>query len=106
MTATTSRAEAAPERLGPVLELDGVSKRFGGLQAVDHVSFTVRAGERIGLLGPNGAGKTTLTNCVTGDLKPSSGRIVLRGREVQGYKPHRLFGLGLGRTYQVVNPFP
>lgn len=89
-----------------VLDLEDVSKRFGGLQAVDDVTFRLDRGERVGLLGPNGAGKTTLLNCVTGDLKPSSGRVVLQGKPVQGMKPHRLFELGLARTYQVVNPFP
>jgi branched-chain amino acid transport system ATP-binding protein len=89
-----------------VLSLDGVTKQFGGLRAVDAVTFTVQRGERVGLLGPNGAGKTTLVNCVAGDLKPSAGRVVLRDQPVHGMSPHRLYALGLARTYQVVNPFP
>ncbi|MEP9382954.1 ABC transporter ATP-binding protein [Nocardioides sp. KR10-350] len=88
------------------LELEQVSKQFGGLHAVDGVSFAVGEGERVGLLGPNGAGKTTLVNCVTGDHRPSGGRVILRGRPVQGLKPHQLFARGLARSYQVVNPFP
>ncbi len=90
----------------PVLSLEDVGKRFGGLQAVNGITFDVRPGERVGLLGPNGAGKTTLVNCVAGDLRPSSGRVTLKGQSVTGMRPHKLFGLGLARTYQVVNPFP
>jgi branched-chain amino acid transport system ATP-binding protein len=103
----TSRPEAAPD--GPTrarLEVSGLGKRFGGLQAVSDVSFTVHDGERIGLLGPNGAGKTTLTNLVTGDIKPSEGEVRLDGERVTGQPPHQLFRRGLARTYQVANPFP
>jgi branched-chain amino acid transport system ATP-binding protein len=89
-----------------VLELRGLGKRFGGLQAVRDVDLALAPGERVGLLGPNGAGKTTLVNCITGDLKPSGGDVLLRGERVTALAPHRLFARGLARTYQVVNPFP
>jgi branched-chain amino acid transport system ATP-binding protein len=89
-----------------VLELRDLGKRFGGLRAVSGIDLTLEPGERVGLLGPNGAGKTTLVNCVTGDLKPSEGDVLLRGERVTGLAPHRLFARGLARTYQVVNPFP
>jgi branched-chain amino acid transport system ATP-binding protein len=89
-----------------VLELRGLQKRFGGLQALGDVSLALEPGERVGLLGPNGAGKTTLVNCVTGDLKPSGGDVLLRDEKVTGLAAHTLFQRGLARTYQVVNPFP
>ncbi len=83
------------------LELNKVSKRFGGLQAVDHVSFSVTKPELIGMIGPNGAGKTTLTNLMSGMLKPSSGTIYLNGRRIDGYPPYDVTRAGLGRTFQI-----
>ena len=83
------------------LELNKVSKRFGGLQAVDHVSFSVTKPELIGMIGPNGAGKTTLTNLMSGTLKPSSGTIYLNGRRIDGHPPYDVTRAGLGRTFQI-----
>jgi len=83
------------------LELNNVSKRFGGNQAVDHVSFSVTKPELIGLIGPNGAGKTTLTNLMSGMLKPSSGTIYLNGRRIDGLAPYDVTRAGLGRTFQI-----
>lgn len=89
-----------------VLQLSQLSKNFGGLAAVNEVSFTVGAGEIVGLIGPNGAGKTTLFNVINGYLPPSGGRVVYAGRDVTGSPPHRMAALGMGRTFQIVRPFP
>ena len=83
------------------LELNKISKRFGGNQAVDHVSFTVNQPELIGMIGPNGAGKTTLTNLMSGMLKPSSGTIYLNGRRIDGHPAYDVTRAGLGRTFQI-----
>ena len=83
------------------LELNNVSKRFGGNQAVDHVSFSVTKPELIGMIGPNGAGKTTLTNVLSGMLKPSSGTIYLNGRRIDGHPAYDVTRAGLGRTFQI-----
>src|SRR5690348_10754358 len=88
------------------LELDGVSKAFGGLRAVDAVELAVRPGERRALIGPNGAGKTTLFNLVAGALAVTTGRIELFGRDVTRMPSHRRATLGLTRTFQVSNLFP
>lgn len=87
-----------------LLELKGVSKRFGGLQALGDVSLEVRAGEILGLIGPNGAGKTTLFNLINGVFAPSSGRIVFRGVDLTGAKPYLIARSGLARTHQLVQP--
>ena len=89
-----------------MLELRSVSKRFGGMRAVDGVSFAVEKGEVVGLIGPNGAGKTTLFNLVAGSLGPDDGQILLSGRAVERSPAHRRLGLGLGRTFQIPRPFP
>lgn len=88
-----------------LLELQGLTRRFGGLTAVDKVSFSLNEGEIVGLIGSNGAGKTTLVNLVTGHLQPSAGRIVFAGHDVTGKAPYHLARLGLVRTFQVVQPF-
>src|SRR6185369_4724822 len=88
------------------LKLEGVSKSFGGLRAVDGVELAVRPGERRALIGPNGAGKTTLFNLIAGALPVSSGRITLFGDDVTGVAQHRRAALGLARTYQITNLFP
>jgi branched-chain amino acid transport system ATP-binding protein len=89
-----------------LLAADKVSKRFGGHQAVDQVSFSLAAGTITGLIGPNGAGKTTLFNCLTGFLKPSSGSIFLNGRDIAGLPPYSAFAAGVARTFQIPRPFP
>jgi branched-chain amino acid transport system ATP-binding protein len=90
----------------PALRLDGVSRAFGGLQAVDAVTLTVQPGERRALIGPNGAGKTTLFNLISGAMPVSAGRIRLFGRDVTGAPAHRRAALGLARTFQITNLFP
>jgi branched-chain amino acid transport system ATP-binding protein len=89
----------------PILELDAVTKRFGGLTAVSGVSLRVAAGEILGIIGPNGAGKTTLFNVISGYYRPESGRILFASREVTGQPPHAICRLGLTRTFQLVKPF-
>jgi len=88
-----------------LIEIDGVSKAFGGLQAVHNVSFTVERGGITGLIGPNGAGKSTLFNIVAGVIPPDAGRITLDGRDITGLPPHRLFHRGLVRTFQIPHEF-
>ncbi|MDQ6774417.1 MAG: ABC transporter ATP-binding protein [Candidatus Dormibacteraeota bacterium] len=88
-----------------ILEINGVSKRFGGLTAVDRVSFAVRRGEIFALIGPNGAGKTTLFNCITGQYPPSEGQIVFDGVDISGTKPHQAAQIGIARTFQNIRLF-
>jgi branched-chain amino acid transport system ATP-binding protein len=88
-----------------VLEVQGLSKRFGGVQALDGVSFAVRPGEVLGIIGPNGSGKTTLVNCITGFVKPTGGKVRFRGRDITAASPHRITDLGVTRTFQVMRPF-
>jgi branched-chain amino acid transport system ATP-binding protein len=90
----------------PALQIEGMSKAFGGLPAVRGVSLSVAPGERRLLLGPNGAGKTTLFNLITGDLPADSGSVRVHGREISRLRPHRRAHLGLARTYQVITLFP
>lgn len=87
------------------LEVRHLSKNFGGLQAVNNVSFEINGPELIGLIGPNGAGKTTLTNLIDGALNPSSGTIYFNGRRIDGNKPYQIARAGLGRTFQVTRAF-
>ncbi len=89
----------------PVLVADALVKRFGGVAAVDGVSLSVSAGEIVGLIGPNGAGKTTLFDCLAGEQKPSSGRVLLNGRAVESAAPNARLKDGLGRTFQIPRPF-
>ena len=89
----------------PLLDIVGLSKYFGGLRAVDGVSFHIQPGEILGLLGPNGAGKTVCFNLISGVYKPSSGQITFNGRRTAGLAPHAIAGLGIGRTFQIVKPF-
>jgi len=88
-----------------VLEARHVVRRFGGLLAVNDVSFGVRPGEILGLIGPNGAGKTTLFDLLAGSIRPSGGEIFLRGNSVAARPPHARLAAGLGRTFQIPRPF-
>ena len=88
-----------------VLEVRNLSRSFGGLKAVQDVSFKLRQNEILGIIGPNGAGKTTLFNLMNGFLRPGTGQILLDGREMSGRKPHELCEAGIGRTFQIMRPF-
>lgn len=88
-----------------VLSTHGLTRDFGPFRAVDDVSLEIRRGSITGLIGPNGAGKTTLFNAITGSLAPTSGQVMLNGKDVTGYAPDRLFAAGLGRTFQIARPF-
>jgi len=89
----------------PLLSVRGVSRWFGGLRAVDEVSFDLGSNEIVGLIGPNGAGKTTLFETISGFIRPTRGTIVFDGLDITGQPPHRLARLGIGRTFQIVQPF-
>src|SRR5262245_46377247 len=89
-----------------MLELQHVTRRFGGYTVVQDVSLRVEAGSLTGLIGPNGAGKGTLFNLIAGALAPSAGRILLDGRRLDGQPPHRVLARGVARTFQVPRPFP
>jgi branched-chain amino acid transport system ATP-binding protein len=88
-----------------MLQVQGLSKRFGGFLAVNQVSFDVRAGEILGLIGPNGSGKSTTFNLIAGTLRPSSGSIRLDGKEIGGLPAHAICHQGIGRTFQIPRPF-
>jgi len=88
-----------------LLEVENLTKSFGGLTAVNNVSFQVDEGEIVGLIGPNGAGKTTLFHLISGFLKPDSGAVRFKGEDVAGLAPHRIVNKGIARTFQVVRPF-
>ena len=92
--------------MSALLELEGVTRRFGGLRAIHNVTLAVPAGEIVGVIGPNGAGKTTLVNVVTGVHPASSGSVRFAGKDITRVKPWQAARLGLARTFQVVQPFP
>lgn len=89
-----------------ILVVERVSRRFGGIQAIDDLSFALQEGEIVALIGPNGAGKTTLVNLLTGVVSPSSGRIRFEGVDVTAQRPFEAARRGLARTFQIVQPFP
>jgi branched-chain amino acid transport system ATP-binding protein len=92
--------------MSAILQLQGVTRQFGGLMALNNVSFDLRPGEIVGLIGPNGAGKTTLVNLVTAVYGLTRGKIFFDGRQIDGMKPHEISRLGVARTFQIVQPFP
>lgn len=89
-----------------LMEVKGLTKRFGGLVANDNITFNIEEGEILGLIGPNGAGKTTLFNCLTGFLTPDEGQVVYQGSRIEGLPPHKISYLGIARTFQVTKTFP
>lgn len=88
-----------------VLIVSDLAKAYGGVRAVDGVSFAVEAGERVALIGPNGAGKTTLFNAIHGQVRPDAGQVILGDREITGLAPHRVWRHGVGRTFQITATF-
>lgn len=89
----------------PVVRVENLSKSFGGVKAVDGVSFEVREGEILGVIGPNGCGKTTLFNCILGQYRPDRGRVEIDGKDVSRWPPHRRARAGLARTFQLLQVF-
>jgi branched-chain amino acid transport system ATP-binding protein len=89
----------------PILHVNAVTKCFGGLTAVNDVTFHVKAGDIVGLIGPNGAGKTTLFNVISGYYAPTKGSVLFKGKDISGKPPYDLAAVGIGRTFQVVKPF-
>jgi len=89
-----------------VLEVDNLHKAFGGIKAVDGVSFSVKEGEILGIIGPNGCGKSTLFNCILGQLEPTEGRVTLDGQDVTNMRPSELNRRGVSRTFQLLQVFP
>jgi ABC-type branched-subunit amino acid transport system ATPase component len=90
----------------PILEMQNVTKRFGGLRAVKSVSLTMNTGEILFIIGPNGAGKTTVFNLISGFLHPNEGTILFQGKDISKMAPDRAARLGIGRTFQIVKPIP
>ncbi len=89
----------------PLLEVQGLSKSFGGFTALDNVSLHVGRGERLGLIGPNGSGKTTMINCISGALRNDSGSVVFQGQNITGLEPHQRTRMGIARSFQLPKPF-
>ena len=87
-----------------LLQIRGVSKHFGGLAALTHVSYDINPGEILGLIGPNGAGKTTLFNVINGFYPPTMGEVLFKGGKISHFKPHQICRLGIARTFQIVRP--
>ena len=88
----------------PLLQVRGLTKRFGGLSVINNLDFDISKGELIGLIGPNGAGKSTIVNLLTGFYKPDVGSITFDGRQIQGHSTHQISGLGITRTFQIPKP--
>jgi ABC-type branched-subunit amino acid transport system ATPase component/ABC-type branched-subunit amino acid transport system permease subunit len=100
-----SLRDRSSEPADVILEVRNLSRSFGGLKAVQDVSFRLRRNEILGIIGPNGAGKTTLFNLLNGFLRPNAGEVLLDGRDMSGRKPHELCEAGIGRTFQIMRPF-
>ena len=92
--------------MSPLLEVKGLTKRYGGLRANADIAFDVNEGEIVGIIGPNGAGKSTLFDLITGFQPPDAGRVLLAGHDITGLRPDRISNLGVARTFQKLKPFP
>ena len=89
----------------PILEVKEVTKTFGGILALNRVSFDVHEGEILGVIGPNGSGKTTLINCITGFIKMTSGKVFFQGKDISGKPAHKIADIGVTRTFQIMRPY-
>ncbi len=89
----------------PLLEVKGLTKSFGGVQAVNGISFTLNKGDLLGIIGPNGSGKTTTVNLISGFVKATSGRVIFKGLDITSMPPYKIVRLGIARTFQMVKPF-
>jgi branched-chain amino acid transport system ATP-binding protein len=89
----------------PILQVIDVTKTFGGILALNRVSFDVAEGEILGIIGPNGSGKTTVVNCITGFIRMSSGKVIFQGKDISGKPPHKIADRGLTRTFQIMRPY-
>lgn len=89
----------------PILSVKGITKTFGGLKALVDVSFDIEKGDVFGIIGPNGSGKTTLINCITGFIRTESGQVRFRGKDITGWKPHKIADMGIARTFQIMRPY-
>ncbi len=89
----------------PLLEVSNLSKRFGGVKAVNSINFILKEEGLLGMIGPNGSGKTTVVNLITGFVKPNEGKILFRGQDITGWPPYRIVRIGIARTFQMVKPF-
>lgn len=89
----------------PILQVQSVTKTFGGIKALNRVSFDVFEGEVLGIIGPNGSGKTTVVNCITGFIKKTSGNVIFRGRDITGKPAHKIADMGITRTFQIMRPY-
>ena len=105
MRQSQSRAAEDETRPAPILEVEGVNKAFGGVQALAEVSFKLYPGDILGVIGPNGSGKTTLVNAVTGFINIDRGTVLYRGKNITRWKPHKIADAGLTRTFQVMRPY-
>ena len=104
-TAVAEGSRAAGD-VAPLLSVRGLSKRFGGVRAVDGIDLDVQPHETVALIGPNGAGKTTFYNLLSGRMQPTTGTVVFDGRDVTGLAPHEISRLGISRSFQITNIFP
>jgi branched-chain amino acid transport system ATP-binding protein len=89
----------------PILQIKEVTKAFGGILALNRISFDVYKGDVLGIIGPNGSGKTTVVNCITGFIKMSSGKVYFRGKDISGKPPHKIADMGVTRTFQIMRPY-
>ena len=105
MRQSQSLAAKDESRPAPILEVEGVNKAFGGVQALAEVSFKLYPGDILGVIGPNGSGKTTLVNAVTGFINIDRGTVLYRGKNITRWKPHKIADAGLTRTFQVMRPY-
>src|SRR3954469_1139837 len=94
-----------PEASAPLLQISGLTKRFGGFTALDNVSVDIRPGERFGLIGPNGSGKTTLINCISGAFRTEPGTVTFRDEDITALPPHTRTRRGIARSFQIPRPF-